>query len=188
SPHARGYQTGQNGLDTFEFPDGNIAVIVTDSTARLDPQLPPDAGRADYEHIAGLTREPLIRAGADTPAARGTDRPAPLPDDAGRPRPAGARGRGWAGVLRPSQVRLTSVSMCSTASRELDEPLAGTAATARTWVLLEQPGPWGAKALTSSHLDPALGRALETAAKGTGVRIALIRRTGRHADRPAGAA
>ncbi|GAA2767718.1 sucrase ferredoxin [Streptomyces paradoxus] len=49
--------------------------------------------------------------------------------------------------------------------------------------MLEQPGPWGAKALTSSHLDPALGRALEAAAKDTGVRIALIRRPGRHADR-----
>ncbi|MFF3308454.1 sucrase ferredoxin [Streptomyces sp. NPDC002952] len=74
------------------------------------------------------------------------------------------------------------MSTCTTASRELDEPLAGTAATARTWLLLEQPGPWGAKALTSSHLDPALGRALEAAAKDTGVRIALIRRPGRHAD------
>lgn len=73
-------------------------------------------------------------------------------------------------------------STCSTVSRELDEPVAGTAATARTWLLLEQPGPWGAKALTSSHLDPALGRALETAARGTGVRVALIRRAGRHAD------
>jgi len=74
------------------------------------------------------------------------------------------------------------VSTCSTVSRGLDEPISGTAATARTWLLLEQPGPWGAKALTSSHLDPALGRALEAAANGTGVRIALIRRPGRHAD------
>ncbi len=49
--------------------------------------------------------------------------------------------------------------------------------------MLEQPGPWGAKALTSSHLDPAVGRALEAAAKDTGVRIVLIRRPGRHADR-----
>ncbi|WP_338145717.1 sucrase ferredoxin [Streptomyces scabichelini] len=71
---------------------------------------------------------------------------------------------------------------CTKASRDLDEPLAGTAATARTWLLLEQPGPWGAKALTSSHLDPALGHALEKATEGTGVRIALIRRPGRHAD------
>ncbi|MEV5175869.1 sucrase ferredoxin [Streptomyces flaveolus] len=74
------------------------------------------------------------------------------------------------------------MSRCATVSRSLDEPVSGTAATATTWLLLEQPGPWGAKALTSSHLDPALGRALEAAADGTGVRIALVRRPGRHAD------
>ncbi|MFI1482459.1 sucrase ferredoxin [Streptomyces sp. NPDC020747] len=74
------------------------------------------------------------------------------------------------------------MSTCAKVSRDLEEPLAGTAATARTWLLVEQPGPWGAQALTSSHLDPALGRALDRAAEGTGVRIALIRRPGRHAD------
>ncbi|MFJ4471611.1 sucrase ferredoxin [Streptomyces sp. NPDC089424] len=74
------------------------------------------------------------------------------------------------------------MSRCATVSRDFDEPVSGTAATARTWLLVEQPGPWGARALTSSHLDPALGRALEAAAKGTGVRVALIRRPGRHAD------
>ncbi|MEU6477792.1 sucrase ferredoxin [Streptomyces sp. NPDC047017] len=74
------------------------------------------------------------------------------------------------------------MSTCSTASRQLDESPAATAPTATTWLLLEQSGPWGAKALTSSHLAPALGRALEKAAQGTGVRVALIRRPGRHAD------
>ncbi|MFJ9586595.1 sucrase ferredoxin [Streptomyces acidicola] len=74
------------------------------------------------------------------------------------------------------------MSTCTTASRHFGEPLAGTSATARTWLLLEQPGPWGAKALTASHLDPAVGRALEAAAEDTGVRVALIRRPGRHAD------
>ncbi|MFJ4694150.1 sucrase ferredoxin [Streptomyces sp. NPDC088766] len=74
------------------------------------------------------------------------------------------------------------MSTCTTVSRDLDEPMPGTAATATTWLLLEQPGPWGAKALTSSHLDPSLGRALEAAAQGTGVRVALIRRPGPHAD------
>ncbi|MEU6550952.1 sucrase ferredoxin [Streptomyces sp. NPDC046915] len=74
------------------------------------------------------------------------------------------------------------MSRCATVSRSLDEPVSGTAATATTWLLLEQSGPWGAKALTSSHLDRTLGRALEAAAEGTGVRIALIRRPGRHAD------
>ncbi|MFJ5679203.1 sucrase ferredoxin [Streptomyces sp. NPDC093097] len=74
------------------------------------------------------------------------------------------------------------MSTCATASLEAAEPLAGTAATARTWLLIEQTGPWGAKALTDSHLDAHIGRALEAAADGTGVRVALIRRPGRHAD------
>ena len=74
------------------------------------------------------------------------------------------------------------MSTCATASLELSEPLAATAATATTWVLVEQTGPWGVKALTESHLDPTLGAALDAACAGTGVRIALIRRPGRHAD------
>ncbi|MFJ9853850.1 sucrase ferredoxin [Streptomyces sp. NPDC101150] len=74
------------------------------------------------------------------------------------------------------------MSFCATASRETAEPVAGTAATARTWLLIEQTGPWGAHALTDSHLDPHLGRALEAATDGTDVRVALIRRPGRHAD------
>ncbi|MEV0372336.1 sucrase ferredoxin [Streptomyces sp. NPDC050636] len=74
------------------------------------------------------------------------------------------------------------MSTCATASRETAEPLAGTAATAPTWLLIEQTGPWGAKALTDSHLDPDIGRALEAATEGTDVRVALIRRPGRHAD------
>ncbi|WP_327288328.1 sucrase ferredoxin [Streptomyces sp. NBC_01198] len=74
------------------------------------------------------------------------------------------------------------MSTCTTASAELGEPVAATAATARTWLLIEQPGPWGRKALTGSRLDPAVGRALDRAADGTGVRVALIRRPGRHAD------
>ncbi|MGE7434597.1 sucrase ferredoxin [Kitasatospora sp. NPDC001175] len=71
---------------------------------------------------------------------------------------------------------------CTTLSRELTEPLAATAATAATWLLIEQSGPWGAKALTESHLDAEVGRALDAACAGTGVRIALIRHPGRHAD------
>ncbi|WP_059011472.1 sucrase ferredoxin [Streptomyces specialis] len=77
------------------------------------------------------------------------------------------------------------MSECAILSRDRAEPLAGTAATARTWLLIEQPGPWGAKALTGSRLDPGLGRALEAATEeaGTGVRVALIRRPGRGHDR-----
>jgi len=74
------------------------------------------------------------------------------------------------------------VNTCTDAAAALAEPLAATAATARTWLLIEQPGPWGAKALKDSRLDPAVGRELDRLAAGTGVRVALIRRPGRHAD------
>jgi hypothetical protein len=64
----------------------------------------------------------------------------------------------------------------------LGEQLAGSAPEAVAWVALEQSGPWGAKAFTSSHLDPGLGRALESAAGSHRTRAVLVRRPGRHAD------
>lgn len=75
----------------------------------------------------------------------------------------------------------TTPANCSVLSATLHEPLAGTAPVARAWLAIEQPGPWGARALTQSHLDPHLGAELEKRADGTGLRIALIRRVGRHA-------
>lgn len=73
---------------------------------------------------------------------------------------------------------------CATASRELSEPLSATAASARAWLLIEAPGPWGARALTDNRFDPGLGTELESAAAAHGIRTALIRRPGRHADGP----
>lgn len=35
----------------------------------LDPELPPDAARADYERIVIITRETLLRAKSDIPDA-----------------------------------------------------------------------------------------------------------------------
>lgn len=70
---------------------------------------------------------------------------------------------------------------CSAFSDRLGEPLAGTAPVATTWLAIEQPGPWGAKALTQSHLDHFVGTELGRQAEGTGLRIALIRRVGHHA-------
>jgi Sucrase/ferredoxin-like len=71
---------------------------------------------------------------------------------------------------------------CSTLARTLAEPLAGTAPLARTWVALEQPGPWGHRALTESHLDPELGAELTARQEGAGVTVVLVRRPGHHAD------
>ncbi|MET8758365.1 sucrase ferredoxin [Lentzea sp. NPDC004782] len=76
---------------------------------------------------------------------------------------------------------------CSTLSGAAGEPLAGTAATATAWLCLEQPGPWGRDAVVQSHLDPELGAELTRRAAGTGVRILLIRRPGKHADTHVGA-
>lgn len=76
---------------------------------------------------------------------------------------------------------------CSTWRRMLDEPPIGSAAVARAWVALEQPGPWGAKAPTQSRLDPDLGKTLEKRLKAAGGRLALLRHpagsTDRHATR-----
>lgn len=72
--------------------------------------------------------------------------------------------------------------LCSTFCRELDEPLPGTAVVATGWVVVEQPGPWGAKAPTQSHLDPDFGAKIDAAAKKADLRFGLIRSPGRHAD------
>ncbi|HWG27517.1 sucrase ferredoxin [Actinospica sp.] len=71
---------------------------------------------------------------------------------------------------------------CSAASARLGEPLAGTAPVAGRWLAIEQPGPWGGRALTESHFPHELGHALNRRAEAAGVRIALIRRPGHHAE------
>jgi hypothetical protein len=71
---------------------------------------------------------------------------------------------------------------CSDGSVAAGEQLAGSAPHAVGWLAFEQSGPWGAKAFTDSHLDPAVGRAIEQLAAAHDVRPALLRRPGRHAD------
>jgi hypothetical protein len=75
------------------------------------------------------------------------------------------------------------MTTCSDGSAEVGEQLEGSAPEAAAWVALEQSGPWGAKAFSSSHLDPDLGRAIEAAAAAHRTRPVLVRRPGRHADR-----
>lgn len=58
----------------------------------------------------------------------------------------------------------------------------GTAAPAQFFVLLEQGGPWGRDAARQSHLDPVLGRELESRCTGAGGRFMLIRRPVGHPD------
>lgn len=58
----------------------------------------------------------------------------------------------------------------------------GTAAVARFFVALEQPGPWGRNALRESHLGAHLGETLETRCQERGGRLVLLRRPGSHPD------
>ena len=56
----------------------------------------------------------------------------------------------------------------------------GTAATARFFVVVEQPGPWGRDAARESHLDRDLGAELDARTTHAGGRFMLIRRPGGH--------
>ncbi|MFJ3234503.1 hypothetical protein [Streptomyces sp. NPDC086787] len=67
SPRERGSATGQTCPDIFELDNGDFAVIGREATAQLDPELPSDAARAEYERIVIITRETLLRAKRDIP-------------------------------------------------------------------------------------------------------------------------
>ncbi len=75
--------------------------------------------------------------------------------------------------------------LCSRLSLAADEPAVGTAAEATCWLVLEQDGPWGAKAATQSRLDPTIGARLDEAISSVGGRFALMREPGAHPDRQA---
>jgi hypothetical protein len=68
---------------------------------------------------------------------------------------------------------------CSDAARERCDPMAGTAAPARRWLLIEHPGPWAIDALAGSGIDPQVQDRLQVAARIGSARILLIRRPGR---------
>lgn len=69
---------------------------------------------------------------------------------------------------------------CSVVSA--DEPLAGTAPRARAWLVLEQPGPYGFRAVTESHLPEKVRAALALVPKESRTTVLLARPVGRHAD------
>jgi hypothetical protein len=77
-------------------------------------------------------------------------------------------------------------SSCALTSRSGSEELAGTAPVATGWMLVEQPGSWGPKALRDSELDHQVATSLERAGEESGVRVQLVRRPGRrgHHGRP----
>ena len=68
---------------------------------------------------------------------------------------------------------------CSAGSSAAAEPLAGTAPVSQSWIIIEQPGPWGRQALTNSRLDADLGALLKAASADSGTTVLLAR----HPDR-----
>lgn len=70
------------------------------------------------------------------------------------------------------------MTSCSVQSAAVAEPLAGTAPVARSWIVVEHPGPWGRDALTDSAL-PAVARDALLEAKALGIGVLLAR----HPDR-----
>jgi (2Fe-2S) ferredoxin len=68
---------------------------------------------------------------------------------------------------------------CATAARGRGDPMAGTAAPARRWLLIEYPAAWATHALQSRLVPPALGGRLEQLARSMGARVLLVRRPGR---------
>lgn len=72
----------------------------------------------------------------------------------------------------------TSGTPCSLQSWAVGEPLAGTAPTARAWIVLEHPGPWGRDAVADSDL-PEPVRTTLARAKALQITVLLARRPGR---------
>jgi hypothetical protein len=81
-------------------------------------------------------------------------------------------------------VSADDAGRCS--AQSADEPLAGTAPRARAWLVLEQPGPYGFRALEDSHLPERVRAALATVPKESRTTVLLARRAGGtdDADRP----
>lgn len=65
---------------------------------------------------------------------------------------------------------------CVDRSRDRDESLVGTASTVRRWLLVEQPGPWGASAPQESPLPITVADPLVERARQHRARVLLIRR------------
>ncbi|HEY3535410.1 MAG TPA: sucrase ferredoxin [Pedococcus sp.] len=74
---------------------------------------------------------------------------------------------------------------CATAARARGDALAGTAAPARRWLLVEYCDAWATLALQSPGLAGPVARALHEAAVAVGGRVLLVRRPGRRRRRRA---
>jgi len=75
---------------------------------------------------------------------------------------------------------------CADAAEDRGDLRAGSASPVSRWFLIEQPGPWGRDALTSSRLDPEVAASVSRRAAVAGARVLLVRRHGRAGHAPQG--
>jgi hypothetical protein len=75
---------------------------------------------------------------------------------------------------------------CSATSLALNESQIATASTVRSWILLEQSGPWGYHAIAESRMVEDVARALRAKARALKIRLILLRRPGRASTEDAG--
>ena len=68
---------------------------------------------------------------------------------------------------------------CADSAEARDEPLFGTASFIRRWLLVEQPGAWGADALFESRMPRHIAKELHDRAGAVGARVVMIRRGAR---------
>ncbi len=68
------------------------------------------------------------------------------------------------------------VTSCASLSLAREEPLLATASVVRSWLLVEQPGPWGADALRQSALPDDVADILHDRSTTHDVRVVLLRR------------
>ncbi len=79
---------------------------------------------------------------------------------------------------QPGDVLLSEEDFCAARSLAAAEPMLGTAiAGVRYWLVLEYPGPWGAKALAESGLPGSVKERLATLEQELGARVQFIKQT-----------
>lgn len=81
-------------------------------------------------------------------------------------------------MVKPAPASL-GADACSSSSQRLGEPLAGSAPHARSWIVIEQPGPWGRDALHESRMSPAIADWLDHLSAAIDARVILARRADR---------
>ena len=81
--------------------------------------------------------------------------------------------------MTTSDAAASSSLRCSFAADSRGDPLFGTAAFAKGFLLIEHPGAWGNSALTESQLDPKVAAIIASRAAEASYRVLLIKRPGR---------